>query len=102
MKKKTFNWDENSGMLGWVADVGENGLTYRNSYYRSDIVGMLPFPFSDRDKEHKERLTVTSPSFCQPSSISFKQQGGTSSTKNADAEEYLGVVLLRDGVVVKQ
>ena len=63
----------------------------------------MPHPWNKRDSAHG-KLLVKSPSFCTPTKIQFKLQGGVSPTKDASASTYLGIVLVDEasGKVVKQ
>merc|ERR1719195_2164619 len=78
-------------------------MTYKNyGSADSDYKGMFPHPFDDRDNVHSSPLRVTSPSFCRPSLVKFKLQGGTSPTDNSYLDAFTGVVVLRNGAIEAQ
>ena len=92
-KQTKWEWSKSSGMLGWISTSHTN-MTYKNQ--NGNVHGMMPHPWGNRNKSHG-KLLVTSPSFCKPTKIQFKLQGGVSPTKNAAASTYLGIVLVDEG-----
>ena len=99
-KQTKWEWSKSSGMLGWKS-TSHTGMTYKNQ--NGNVHGMMPHPWGNRNRTHG-KLLVTSPSFCKPTQVQFKLQGGVSPTKNAAASTYLGIVLVDEagGKVVKQ
>jgi len=89
---RRYVWGRNGGMRGWKS-TKSSVHSYRNQQINGGIHGLAPYPWNRRDQKHG-KIVVKSPSFCYPSKIVFKMQGGKSPTKNSGAGNYLGLVLV--------